>query len=90
MGFTRNLDRLWWKYKSHHRVTVTGRFGWPTVPADVKQAAIWTAAYFLETPKPYISVTVSDYSQTFATPTPNVDFPERAKDLLAPYRRYNL
>jgi len=87
MGFMYNLDTLWWRYKRHHTVDVTGTWGWATVPGDVQQAAIWTAAYFAETPKPYISQTISDYSVTTMQDAPNDAIPERAKALLNPYRR---
>jgi hypothetical protein len=90
MGFTRNLDTLWWRVHHVHYIEVTGQFGWPAVPAEVKQAAIWTAGYFAESPRPYISVQVSDFSETVATNTENVEMPDRAKLLLMPYRRINV
>lgn len=87
MGFTYNLDRLWWKYKHRHSVAVTGTFGWPIVPADVQQAALWTAAYYAETMKPYQSVTVSDFSETLPASMQFTDLPDRALKLLLDYKR---
>ena len=87
MGFTRNLDRLWWKrsVKPIRSVSVTGTWGWPSIPDDVQRAALWTAAAFAETPRPVIQERTADVSRTYTNISAAI--PSRAKDLLEPYVR---
>lgn len=88
MGFTRNLDRLWWKtYEAPQIVQVTGTWGWPTIPKDVEQAAIYTAAAFAETPRPFISERLGEVSRTYTPAGLRDAIPSRAKELLEPYFR---
>lgn len=90
MGFTYNLDTLWWKAGTLQQVVkVTAMWGWPAVPLDVKQAAIWTAAAFAESPKPYISQSFESYSVQLETPLVDA-IPARAETLLKPYQRIRL
>src|SRR5438270_9989731 len=41
MGFQRNVDRYGWR-PHPVEITVTATWGWPIIPAGVKQAAVWT------------------------------------------------
>lgn len=95
MGFTYNLDVI-----SKDRgwpgliptIKVTGIFGWPDVPGDVQQAAIWTAAAMAEKPDAFVSESIASYSytssnRTSAAPTA---IPSRAKDILAAYERFQI
>jgi len=86
MGFEYNLDTLWWKYKFHHTVVVTGTTGWPTIPPAVKQAAIWTAGEFKLTATPFASESIGSYSYVRENQNREA-IPARARQLLEPYRR---
>lgn len=87
MGFTYGLDTYGGSRPSTVKVTAT--WGWPAVPDDVQQAAIYTAAAMAESPKPYISQQFESYSVQL--PAPLVDaIPARAKSLLDPYQRVRL
>jgi len=87
MGFTYGLDT--YDFNQPVTVTVTASWGWPVVPDDVQQAAIYTAAAMAESPKPYISQQFESYSVQM--PAPMVDaIPSRAKSLLDPYQRLRL
>lgn len=97
MGFKYNLDVI-----SRDRgwpglipvVEVTAKFGWPEVPDDVEQAAIWTAARFSEKPDALISESIANYSYTtqlrggggFGGPLGAI--PSEAQDILASYIRF--
>lgn len=95
MGFTYNLDVI-----SKDRgwpgliptIKVTGMFGWPEVPGDVQQAAIWTAAAMAEKPDAYVSESISGYSYTSSNRTSSAPtaIPSRAKDILAAYERFQI
>lgn len=87
MGFTYGLDTF--DYNRPVTVTVTADWGWPSVPDDVQQAAVYTAAAMAESPKPYVSQSFESYSVQL--PTPMVDaIPSRARALLDPYQRLRL
>jgi hypothetical protein len=101
MGFRYNLDVI-----ARDRgwpgliplVEVEAEFGWPEVPVDVKQAAIYTAAKFAEKPGQFVSERIQDYAYTTqlrGTPAePNTGtvtaLPQEAQDLLAPYVRFQI
>lgn len=92
MGFESNLDQLWPWLTQPPRVVVSGTFGWPTIPTDVKQAAIWTVESWLsERPGNDISgESIAAYSVQYAFQQPGLDqdaIPARAQALLNPYRR---
>jgi hypothetical protein len=91
MGFTRNLDTLWTKYLLPNTaevfVDVSASWGWASIPGTVTQAAIWTAASFLENPRNLISESVAGVSRSYANPSRSVALPERAKELLYDYQR---
>lgn len=99
MGFTRNLDTPLGRRRLVNRsatVVVTADWGWPAVPADVKQAAIWTAAAMRDSDDGDIaSESIANYSVTH-----NVGFageggasdaiPLRARKILDLYYRVHL
>lgn len=85
MGFTRNEDVLWREGRlrpvADSDVVVTAVWGWPAVPLDVRRAAIWTVAAFMERPTPYVSESIAGYSRTSPNPL-TVAIPARARALL--------
>lgn len=86
MGFTRNLDTLWWKLlENPQQVQITGTWGWAAIPKTVRRAAIWTAVSFFENPRPYGSESVADVSRTYIATSDAI--PRRAKEILEPYFR---
>lgn len=87
MGFTRNLDKLWWKtYQQPKVAAVTGTWGWPSIPKDVEQAAIWTAVAFSESPRPVTSERIGEVARVYGNPIRDA-IPARARELLEPYFR---
>jgi hypothetical protein len=95
MGFRYNLDVVS-KDKGWPglipTIKVNGEFGWPDVPADVQQAAIWTAAAMAEKPDQMVSESIAGYSYTSSNRTSSAvtAIPSRAKDLLAAYERFQV
>lgn len=87
MGFTYGLDT--YDYTRPVTVTVNATWGWPVVPDDVQQAAIYTAAAMAESPKPYMAQQFENYSVQMPLPLADA-IPERAKSLLDPYQRLRL
>jgi hypothetical protein len=92
MGFTWGLDT----YQLYANpimdtltVKVTANWGWPVIPDDIQQAAIYTAAAMAESPKPYMSQNYGSYSIQMPAPF-DCAIPERAQALLAPYQRLRL
>lgn len=86
MGFTYNLDTLFYKYQTRPSlVTVTANWGWPMIPEDIQQATVWTAMSIAETSKPYTSESIEGYSRTRGAADDGEALPERAKAALAPY-----
>ncbi len=86
MGFTRNMDQLWYKYPfKPSLVTVTATWGWDTIPADVQRATAWTAIELSDKPLPYQSESIANYSRTRGPNSEADAIPERAKAALAPY-----
>lgn len=65
-------------------ITVTGLWGWPAIPADVRQAAIETACEWLK-----LRQALSEPSpDQFEPGTPPIrDLPWIARNMLLPYRR---
>lgn len=87
MGFLRNWD----VYLTEHpqldqawKVRVTAKWGYPSIPDDVKQAAIWTAVAFMENPKPYASESIAQYTRSRADRDAD-PIPTRAARLLEPH-----
>lgn len=91
MGFTRNADTLWkfGRRKRYYNLAVTGTFGWPTVPPDVKQAAIWTAVEFYTSPSPRTTETIAGYSVSQDSNALTNAIPRRAQELLLPFKRFS-
>lgn len=90
MGFTRNEDVLAHegRYLSAQETTVavTARWGWLSIPADVKRAALLTAVALYENPRAYISESIAGYSRTSANPLVDA-IPPRAAALLEFHRK---
>lgn len=90
MGFSRNLDTLWWRYLSQSTETfvdVSAKWGWDAIPDSVKRAMVWTVTSFIENPRNVISEHVAGVGRTYANPSRGIAIPERAKDLLYVYQR---
>lgn len=86
MGFTYNLDRYPYRIPVKPVVaTVTGIWGWPKIPADVKRAAVWTTLAFTEQPQPYIAEAIEGYSRSTGRLPSEAGIPARAQSLLVPY-----
>lgn len=95
MGFTRNYD----SYVADHgyaqipqTVKVTGTWGWPEVPADVKRAVIWTVRDWAADPKgasALQSESIAGFSRSWAQlgGLGMLAIPNAARDLLVQYQR---
>lgn len=99
MGFARNLD----VYYSEHRVPtipttlkVTATWGWPTVPPDVKQAAIWTIEEWISRSdgEGLTSEAIEGYARSWGRGTgqtsPALAIPDRARDVLSAYEKIQI
>lgn len=93
MGFRQNLDTLPY-INTPVVLTVTGVWGWPEIPANVKMAAVWATADFMSDPAPYNSESIANYSRSYisraAAGTVTNALPERALALLEGYNRINV
>lgn len=96
MGFKQNFDVLAREGRWGSRPTtvkVTGTWGWPSVPDDVKIAAKWTLDDWVarrpETAAP--AEAIESYSRNFGTvrigESLSLAIPYRARDLLAAYTK---
>ena len=99
MGFNRNLD----VYYREHRLPayptvlkVTAQWGWPTVPVDIKQAAVWTINEWIEKDDEGEGLTaeaIAGYSRSWQrdggdpTASSGLALPARARDVLAHYAK---
>jgi hypothetical protein len=95
MGFTYNLDTLAAKYGYDvpSIVSVTARWGWPSIPADVQQAVVWTAQSMLDSGGgDYQSQTIASYSRTkaYAQVISDDPIPAKARAALQPYIMPNI
>jgi hypothetical protein len=93
LGFTQNLDQPWVQRRLlsiQQEVEVTGNWGWPFVPKDVQQAAIWTVAALLSSPMPYTSESIAGYSRSTMFSINDVSIPDRARRILDLYIRVSL
>lgn len=91
LGFTRNLDQPWGRsrlMRQVQKVDVTATWGWPYIPKDVKQAAVWVAAAFMDSPKPFISESIANYAVTRQALATSI--PDRAQKILDLYMRVQL
>lgn len=90
MGFTYNLDTLASKYGEDWPsiVSVTARWGWPSIPPDVQQAVVWTAQTMIDSGRgDYQSETIASYSRTkaYASVVADDPIPGKARAALQPY-----
>jgi hypothetical protein len=93
MGFERNLDVLYREGRLNPVVSlvdVTGQWGWPVVPDDVKLAAAWTLQDWTTKPsnENLTGESIEDWSRQYARGPgsgPALAIPNRARDLLASY-----
>jgi len=86
MGFLQNWDVL--GVPQNTRVEVTGTWGWPMIPLDIKMAAIWTLNAWLEMPGAFTTETIESYSRSFNLPsTLTQAIPVRASMILEAYDR---
>lgn len=93
MGFTRNLD-VWAREHSSVAPTtalITGTWGWPTVPPDVKLAAYWTLEDWLKKPsnEGLTAESIESYSRSWGNKQGfvNLGIPTKARDLLVQYTK---
>jgi hypothetical protein len=100
MGFTRNLDVY---YRDRQGMSgnpstmkVTGTWGWPVVPDDVKLATIWTITDWTAkgaAGEGLTSEAIEGYSRSWGNKqggaTTLLAIPNRARDLLARYAKIN-
>lgn len=66
-----------------YELKVTGTWGWPSVPAAVQEAAIATVIYWLKEDQ---ALTLASPEGLDPTQPPNRGLPQKARDLLRPYR----
>jgi hypothetical protein len=92
MGFTWNLDVYASERGYQMRppyVKVTGTFGWPVVPGDVKMATIWTLQEWISRPsgEGLSSEAIEGWSRTWGgrSGAAALAIPGRARDILANY-----
>lgn len=99
MGFNRNLDVY---YREHRQpsaptiIKVTALWGWPVVPAAVKQALVWTINEWVEKDDEGEGLTaeaIAGFSRSWqrggddATAPSGLAIPSRARDILAIYAK---
>lgn len=86
MGFTYNLDTLYYKYPiKPNIIRVTATWGWDEIPWAVQQAAIWTAINIADSPKPFQQESIENYSRTRGSENVGEAIPDRAQVALLPY-----
>jgi hypothetical protein len=98
MGFTRNLDLLAREGRLPgsipSTVKVTGTFGWPEVPEDVKLAVVWTVQDWLAAPKAanLTAESIEGFSRAWGRigGQESRAIPSRALDILAQYERISI
>lgn len=98
MGFTRNLDQ----WAAEHGMpqlptlmSVTGTWGWPIVPEDVKRAAIWTVREWTTSPdadEDLSSEAIAGFARSWGGQggSAKLAIPNAARDLLAAYQRQRI
>lgn len=95
IGFVRNLDNY---VREHGRpvlpqiAKVTGTWGWPDVPSDVKLATIWTIKDWTSSPDEEENLqaeSIAGFSRSWATAIGGgvLAIPNRSRDILAAYQR---
>lgn len=95
MGFTRNLD-VWVNDYGRPAVPtilkVTGTWGWPVTPDDVKQAVVWTIQEWdsRDEGEGLTAEAIASYSRSWGLrgqASPSLALPDRARDILANYEK---
>lgn len=96
MGFERNLDVLAreGRYPTVSTTAlVTGTWGWPVVPQDVKLATLWTIQDWLTKPpsEGVTSEAIESFSRSYGSRSgnsmPALAIPNKARDILAQYQK---
>jgi hypothetical protein len=94
MGFTYNLDTFLRRLTQPRTLEciVNADWGYTPVPADVKQAAIWTTAAMAQSPDTAGQITgesVAEVNRSYAVAqlTKQESIPARAQEILDQYRR---
>jgi hypothetical protein len=92
MDFMVNLNTSAYRSNRPPQIAVEASFGWPTVPEDVKMAAIEMIRVSVKDPADEISSeSIAEWSYTnTAEYAPGARWPSRAIDILSTYRRINL
>jgi hypothetical protein len=94
MGFERNLDQIGYVAKPP-MVNVTATWGWPAIPDDVKMATAWVINNWLTRPSgdQVTSESIEGWSRSWGGrngAAVSYAIPERARDLLAGYARFDI
>lgn len=98
MGFTRNLDVYYADRGGVPQypptIKVNAVWGWPTVPMDIKQAAVWTINDWLDRDDEGSDLTseaIAGYARSWARGSEDIPaglaIPGRARDVLAFYSK---
>ncbi len=96
MGFTRNLDLFFSEHRGWalpRNVTVGATWGWPTIPGDVKMAAVWTLQEWLARPsgEALTSEAIEGWSRSWggkgSAAAAAMAIPARARDILVNYSK---
>lgn len=91
MGFTRNLDRWpWLNWQFPLLVTVNADYGWPSIPADVQQAALLLASEWVRVGpggSELSSESIASYSVSWFQQAASQGAIDNAQGLLDPYIR---
>lgn len=92
MDFAINLNTTRRNPNRPPQVAVTASFGWPTIPEDIKLAAIEMVRVSVKgADEELTSESIAEYSYTnVAEYSPGARWPSRAMDILATYRRPNM
>lgn len=97
MGFERNLD-VYARERAGltlpSMVKVDGTWGWPTIPGDVKMAAIWAMEEWISRPsgEALTSEAIEGWSRAWGTRGPGSAasaLPARSLDILAAYAKFH-
>lgn len=99
MGFTYNLDRFFTEFgrpSLPQIVKVTATWGWPLVPADVKQAVAWIIDDWntrVGDGESLASHSIESFSESWQRGTATsqaMAIPSRARDILSQYERHQV